>query len=103
MPAPFEVIAEPSRRSILDLLREGERSAGEIEEALGLTQPGTSKHLRVLREAGLVSVRKDAQRRIYRLEPQGLADVIAWAEPYRRFWRGRLEALSQHLAEGTGR
>ncbi len=102
MPA-FEVLAEPHRRSILDLLREGERSAGEIEDALGLTQPGTSKHLRVLREAGLVSVRKDAQRRVYRLEPQGLADVIDWAEPYRRFWRERLEALGHHLIEGTGR
>jgi DNA-binding transcriptional ArsR family regulator len=97
MPAAFEVLAEPSRRSILDLLREGERSAGEIEDALGLSQPGTSKHLRVLREAGLVSVRKDAQRRIYRLEPDALAEVIAWAEPYRRFWRGRLTALERHL------
>lgn len=100
MPLAFEVLAEPHRRSILDFLREGERAAGEIEVALRLSQPGTSKHLRVLREAGLVSVRKDAQRRIYRLEPDALAEVIAWAEPYRRFWRGRLAALERHLEGG---
>lgn len=99
MPATFEILAESTRRSILDLLNDGERAAGEIEGALGLSQPNTSKHLRVLREAGLVSVRKEAQRRIYRLEPDGLAEVIAWAEPYRRYWRGRLHALDQYLTE----
>lgn len=99
MPAVFEVLAEPTRRSILDLLTEGDRAAGEIEDALGLSQPSTSKHLRVLRESGLVSVRKEAQRRIYRIEPDGLAEVMAWAERYRRFWRGRLETLGQYLSE----
>jgi DNA-binding transcriptional ArsR family regulator len=99
MTAAFEVLAEPTRRSILDLLTRGERAAGEIEDALGLSQPGTSKHLRVLRDAGMVSVRKEAQRRIYRLEPEGLAEVMAWAEQYRKFWRGRLVALEDHLSE----
>jgi DNA-binding transcriptional ArsR family regulator len=93
----FEALAEPKRRWILDLLREGERPAGELVEALGLSQPGVSKHLKVLREAGLVRVRAEAQRRLYRLDSARLAELDAWLAPYRRFWTGRLEALGNHL------
>ena len=94
---PFEAIAEPNRRRLLDLLRAGERPAGELVEATGLSQPGVSKHLRLLREAGLVSVRPDGQRRLYRLEPAQLAALDAWLKPFRRFWADRLDALDQHL------
>ena len=95
----FEAVAEPNRRRILDLLRDGERPAGEIVEALAISQPGVSKHLRVLREAGLVSVRTDAQRRVYGLRAEPLSEIDAWLEPYRRFWSGRLDALERHLDE----
>ena len=95
--SPFEALAEPHRRSILDLLREGERPAGDLVEALGVSQPGVSKHLKVLREAGLVSVRPDGQRRLYRLEPRRLADVAGWLEPFREFWADKLDALEDHL------
>ncbi|WP_296598457.1 helix-turn-helix transcriptional regulator [Phenylobacterium sp.] len=94
---PFEAIAEPSRRAILDLLREGEQPAGSIVSAVGMSQPGVSKQLKLLREAGLVSMRADGQRRLYRLEPGGLADLEAWLLPYRRFWARRLTALDDHL------
>ncbi len=94
---PFEAIAEPNRRRILDLLRSGERPAGELVEATGLSQPGVSKHLKLLREAGLVSVRPDGQRRLYKLEPDELAELDAWLKPFRRFWAGRLDALEDHL------
>lgn len=94
---PFEALAEPNRRRILDLLREGERPAGELVAQLGISQPGVSKHLRLLRDAGLVSVRADGQRRLYRLEPRGLADLETWLAPHRRFWRERLAALEAHL------
>ncbi|WP_432013490.1 ArsR/SmtB family transcription factor [Streptomyces cucumeris] len=97
MAIPFDVLAEPSRRQILDLLLERPRLVGELTEELGLTQPGTSKHLRVLREAGLVRVRRDAQRRWYELCPEPLAEVDAWLAPYRRLWTGRLDALERHL------
>jgi DNA-binding transcriptional ArsR family regulator len=97
MAATFEVLADPSRRRILDLLREQPRSAGELVGELGLTQPGTSKHLRVLREAGLVRVRPDAQRRWYELRPEPLAEVDAWIEPYRRMWADRLDDLERQL------
>lgn len=93
----FEAIAEPNRRRILELLREGERSAGELVDALSLSQPGVSKHLKVLRQAGLVSVRPEAQRRVYRLSGDKLAELDAWLAPYRRFWAGRLAALDDHL------
>src|SRR5438093_9459298 len=93
----FAVLAEPSRRQILDLLRERERSVGELVEHLRLSQPGVSKHLRVLRDAGLVDVRIDAQRRWYQLRPAPLAEVDAWLEPYRDLWRTRLDALEAHL------
>ena len=95
----FDVLADPSRRRILDLLLEGPRPVGELTERLGLSQPGTSKHLRVLREAGLVEARKDAQRRVYELRTEPLAEVAAWLEPFRREWAGRLEALERHLDE----
>ncbi|MEC3973920.1 ArsR/SmtB family transcription factor [Amycolatopsis sp. H20-H5] len=93
----FDVLAEPRRRMILDLLRTGERSVGELVEQMDLSQPAVSKHLRVLREAGLVTVRVAAQRRCYRLRPEPLAEVDAWLAPYREFWEGRLDALEQRL------
>ena len=97
--AAIEVLAEPRRRQILDLLRDEPRTVGHLVAATGLSQPGTSKHLRVLREAGLVDVRKDAQRRIYTLRPEPLAEVDAWLAPYRRLWEGRLDALERHLED----
>ncbi|MGH8984224.1 MAG: ArsR/SmtB family transcription factor [Acidimicrobiia bacterium] len=99
----FEVLAEPTRRRILDLLNPGEQLVGDLVVQLGLSQPGVSKHLRVLREAGLVSVRRDAQRRWYRLRPEPLAAVDAWLAPYRRFWTQRLDALERHLDEEDNR
>ena len=97
MPATLDVLAEPTRRRILDLLLERPRTVGDLVEAVGLSQPGTSKHLRVLREAGLVAARKDAQRRIYELRPEPLADLDAWLAPYRRLWTERLDALEHQL------
>jgi DNA-binding transcriptional ArsR family regulator len=98
----FTVLAEPARRRILDLLLERPRPVGELVELVGLTQPGTSKHLRVLREAGLVVVRPDAQRRVYELNAEPLAELDAWLAPYRELWAGRLDALERHLDAGTG-
>ena len=97
MAATFTVLAEPTRRRILDLLREEERPVGELVKRLRLSQPGVSKHLRILREAGLVEVRADAQKRLYRLRPESLAEVLAWLEPYRLLWADRLDALEHHL------
>jgi DNA-binding transcriptional ArsR family regulator len=97
--ATFTVLAEPSRRRILGLLRERERSVGELVEATALSQPGVSKHLRVLRDAGLVEVRPDAQRRFYGLRPEPLAEIDAWLAPYRRLWSRRLDALERQLDE----
>ena len=96
--ALFEILAEPTRRRVLDLLREQERTVGELVDALDMSQPAVSKHLRVLRDAGLVEARVDAQRRVYSLRPEPLADVDAWLEPYRKFWRGKLAALQRHIA-----
>ncbi len=93
----FEVLAEPTRRRILDLLRERPRLVGELTAELGLSQPGTSKHLRVLRDAGLVRVRAEAQRRWYELDPGPLVEVDAWLAPYRWMWVARLDALERHL------
>ena len=93
----FEVLAEPSRRRILDLLRDDERSVGDLVERLPLSQPGVSRHLRVLRDAGLVKVRQDAQRRLYAVDPEPLAEIDAWLAPYRRLWADRLDALEAHL------
>src|ERR1044071_5890778 len=98
----FAVLAEPARRHILDLLRDGERSVGELVIDLRLSQPGVSKHLRVLREAGLVDFRVDAQRRVYQLRPEPLAELDAWLAPYRRVWTARLDALETHLAKEDG-
>jgi DNA-binding transcriptional ArsR family regulator len=95
----FDVLAEPTRRRILDLLLDRERPVGELVKKLKLSQPGVSKHLRVLREAGLVSVRNDAQRRIYGIRPEPLEEIAEWLEPYRRLWANRLDALEQHLDE----
>jgi len=95
--SPFEAIAEPNRRHLLELLRSGERPAGELVEATGLSQPGISKHLRHLREAGLVSVRADGQRRLYRLEAAQLATLDSWLQQFRQFWSDRLDALDDHL------
>jgi DNA-binding transcriptional ArsR family regulator len=97
MASTFEVLAEPQRRRILDLLRLGDRSVGELVGELALAQPSVSKHLKVLREVGLVSVRPDAQRRVYRLQPEPLLEVDRWLTPYRAAWAGRLDALEHHL------
>ena len=93
----FEVLVDPSRRRILDLLREREHLVGELVDDLGLSQPGVSKHLRVLREAALVRVRVDAQRRWYGLDPLPLSEVDRWLAPYRRYWADRLDLLERHL------
>jgi DNA-binding transcriptional ArsR family regulator len=95
--AALDVLAEPSRRRILDLLRTEERPVGELVAALEMSQPAVSKHLRVLREAGLVEVRVDAQRRLYRVRPEPLQAIDAWLEPYRRLWEARLDDLERHL------
>ncbi|MGE5291815.1 MAG: ArsR/SmtB family transcription factor [Micromonosporaceae bacterium] len=97
MPTVFDVVAEPTRRQILDLLLERPRLVGELVEQLDTSQPGTSKHLRVLRDAGLVRVRREAQRRWYELAPAPLAEIGAWLWPYRVLWAERLDALERHL------
>ena len=97
MATTFAVLADPTRRHILDLLCVRERPVGELVERLGISQPGVSKHLRVLREAGLVRVRTDAQRRWYGLRAEPLREVDQWLEPYRRRWSERLDALEEHL------
>jgi DNA-binding transcriptional ArsR family regulator len=102
MATAFEVLAEPTRREILDLVRERERSVGELVQRIRISQPGVSKHLRVLRDAGLVEVRVDAQRRLYRLRPEPLAEIDAWLRPYRRLWAERLDALENHLDAREG-
>ncbi len=93
----FNIIAEPRRRAILTLLASSERSVGDIEEQLRLPQPTVSKHLRVLREAGFVESRVDAQRRLDRLRPEPLMQVDAWLTPFRRFWSAHVDALERHL------
>ncbi|HTP68982.1 MAG TPA: metalloregulator ArsR/SmtB family transcription factor [Dongiaceae bacterium] len=97
MESAFEVIAEPNRRAILGLLFSSQQSVGEIERQLHMPQPTVSKHLRVLREAGFVEARVDAQRRLYRLRPEPLREVDAWLAPFRRFWSAHLDALERHL------
>jgi DNA-binding transcriptional ArsR family regulator len=99
MAPAFAALAEPHRRQILELLLEAERPVGELAQATTLSQPATSKHLRVLREAGLVDVRTDAQRRIYRVRADPLQALDEWLEPYRRLWASRLDALERHLNE----
>lgn len=95
----YEVLAEPTRRRILDLLLEGERPVGELVERLAVAQPNVSKHLRALSVAGLVQVRPDGQRRIYALRAEPLRELDAWLAPYRRVWADRLDALERHLDE----
>ncbi len=97
MEPAFAVVAEPNRRAILRLLLPSERSVGEIERELRLSQPSVSKHLRVLREAGFVESRIEAQRRLYRLRPEPLQELDAWLGPFRRFWSRHLDALERHL------
>jgi DNA-binding transcriptional ArsR family regulator len=93
----LEVVAEPRRRQILDLLLDGERPVGELVEALALPQPNVSKHLRVLLDAGLVTVRPDGRRRLYALRSQPLVELDRWLEPHRRRWTQHLDALASHL------
>jgi DNA-binding transcriptional ArsR family regulator len=93
----FEVLAPANRRRLLDLLRQDERPVGDLALALGMSQPGVSKHLRVLRDAGLVEVRVDAQRRLYRLRPEPLQEIDRWLSPYRAAWQEHLDTLDRHL------
>lgn len=93
----FELLADPTRRRLLDELRKGERYVGELVERLGMNQPAVSKQLRVLRDAGLATVRIDAQRRVYRLNPDGMREVDDWLAPFRAFWEERLDALERTL------
>jgi DNA-binding transcriptional ArsR family regulator len=97
MSSTWSALADPHRRAVLELLRERPRPVGELVQCLGLSQPGTSKHLRVLRQAGLVSASADAQRRVYALNTAPLAELDAWLAPYRRIWERRLDALERHL------
>src|SRR5919198_1965368 len=93
----FDVLAEPNRRRILDLLRTAERPVGELVQELDVSQPAVSKHLRILREAGLVDVRPDAQRRLYRVRAEPLRALDDWLAPYRARWEARLDHLERHL------
>jgi DNA-binding transcriptional ArsR family regulator len=95
--AAFQVLAEPRRLAILDLLRDGERPVGALVDRLGLSQPAVSKHLRVLKEAGLVEARADAQRRLYRIRPEPLAELDDWLASYRQLWTTHLDRLEDHL------
>jgi DNA-binding transcriptional ArsR family regulator len=97
MPSAWSALADPHRRTMLELLRERPRPVGELVELTGLTQPGTSKHLKVLRDVGLVTARTDAQRRVYALETGPLAELYAWLEPYRLLWDRHLDSLEAHL------
>lgn len=102
MESAFQIIAEPNRRAILSLLIASEQSVGEIERQLRMSQPAVSKHLRVLRDAGLVEATVDAQRRVYRLRPEPLEEVEEWLAQFRRFWSARVDALEQHLEQMDG-
>jgi len=97
MESTFAIIAEPSRRAILSLLADSEQSVGDIEVKLKLPQPSVSKHLRVLRDAGFVESRVDAQRRLYRIRPEPLMEIDEWLAPFRRFWSVHIDALERHL------
>lgn len=99
MTTTFEVVADPARRGILDSLIDGPCPVSDIVAATGLSQPNTSRHLRVLREAGLVRSRPDGRRRMYEVRPEGLAELEQWLAPYRRLWRDSLDALERHLDE----
>jgi DNA-binding transcriptional ArsR family regulator len=97
--AALQVLGEPRRLRILDLLREGERPVGELVDDLGLSQPAVSKHLRILKDAGLVEARPDAQRRLYRIRPEPLAELDEWLASYRQLWTAHLDLLEDHLDE----
>lgn len=99
MTSVFEVVAEPARRELLDVLLDGPRPVGELVAATGLSQPNTSRHLRILREAGLVGSQPDGRRRLYALQPDGFAELERWFGPYQRLWRRSLDALERHLDE----
>ena len=103
MTSTFDVLAEPTRRRILDLLREDERPVNELVARLDLSQPGVSKHLRILRDAGLVEVRREAQWRLYRVRAAPLAEIDEWLAPYRRLWASTLDALERHVDETEDR
>jgi DNA-binding transcriptional ArsR family regulator len=98
--AVLQALADPSRRTVLEILRDHPATAGELAEALPIARPGVSRHLRVLREAGLVDVRQEAQRRIYSLRPDPLAEVDEWLDGYRALWRHRLDALHTEITRG---
>lgn len=93
----FEVVAEPARRELLDLLMRGSQPVGELVAASGMSQPNTSRHLRILREAGLVEVRADGRRRVYALRGEGFAELARWLTPYALLWQGGPDALERHL------
>ena len=97
MSSSWQALSDPNRRAVLELLLERPRPVGELVERLGLSQPGTSKHLKVLREAGLVQVRQDANRRVYALDPGPIRELDVWLAPYRRLWNERLDELGRHL------
>lgn len=96
----FEALADPTRRRIVELVAERERSAGEIAAAFSISRPGVSKHLRVLREGGILAAREDGTRRLYSLHPEALDEVDDWVERCRTFWRNRLDALETELKRG---
>ena len=100
MDAVLQALADPGRRTMLEILRDHEATAGELADALPIARPGVSRHLRVLREVGLVDVRHDAQRRIYSLRPEALIEVDEWLEDYRALWQNRLDALHTEIARG---
>jgi DNA-binding transcriptional ArsR family regulator len=97
MSSSWQALSDPNRRAVLELLLERPRPVGELVEQLGLSQPGTSKHLKVLREAGLVQVRQDANRRVYALDPGPIRELDIWLAPYRRLWNESLDELGRHL------
>jgi DNA-binding transcriptional ArsR family regulator len=101
--AALQVLAEPRRVAILELLRDGERPVGDLVGRLGVSQPAVSKHLRVLKDAGLVEARVDAQRRLYRIRPEPLVDLDEWLAPYRRLWATHLDRLEDHLDQRRNR
>jgi DNA-binding transcriptional ArsR family regulator len=100
MDTVLQALADPSRRALLEILRDHPASAGELAEALPIARPGVSRHLRVMRDAGLVDVRRDAQRRIYSLRPEAFVELDEWLDSYRALWRNRLDALHTEIARG---
>lgn len=100
MDAVLQALGDHSRRTMLEILRDHPATAGELADALPIARPGVSRHLRVLREAGLVNVSQDAQRRIYRLRPEALLEVDAWLDNYRALWQNRFDSLHTEIARG---